>query len=71
MNGRFISSRSLSGRWRLRRSQVTDWPVTEGAPGGGRFSPLTEITRENVAPSRGRVDAIGTATSAREASRCR
>ena len=28
---------------------VADWPVTEGAPGGGRFSPLTEITRENVA----------------------
>ncbi len=29
-------------------TQVADWPVTEGAPGGGRFSPLTEITRENV-----------------------
>jgi quinoprotein glucose dehydrogenase len=29
-------------------AQVADWPVTEGAPGGGRFSPLTEITRENV-----------------------
>jgi quinoprotein glucose dehydrogenase len=29
-------------------SIVVDWPVTEGAPGGGRFSPLTEITRENV-----------------------
>jgi quinoprotein glucose dehydrogenase len=28
--------------------QVVDWPVTEGAPGGGRFSPLTDITRENV-----------------------
>src|SRR5262245_58943795 len=29
--------------------QVADWPVTEGAPGGGRYSPLTEITRENAA----------------------
>jgi len=27
---------------------VADWPVTEGAPGGGRFSPLTDITPENV-----------------------
>jgi quinoprotein glucose dehydrogenase len=27
---------------------VADWPFTEGAPGGGRFSPLTDITRENV-----------------------
>ena len=29
-------------------AQVADWPVTEGAPGGGRFTPLTQITRENV-----------------------
>jgi len=28
--------------------RLADWPVTEGAPGGGRFSPLTEITPENV-----------------------
>ncbi len=27
---------------------VADWPVTEGAPGGGRFSPLTDITPANV-----------------------
>ncbi len=27
---------------------TADWPVTEGAPGGGRFSPLTDITRDNV-----------------------
>ena len=26
-----------------------EWTHTEGAPGGGRFSPLTEITRDNVA----------------------
>jgi quinoprotein glucose dehydrogenase len=29
-------------------SQVADWPVTEGAPGGGRFSPLRDIDAENV-----------------------
>ena len=28
--------------------QVADWPFTEGTAGGGRFSPLREITRENV-----------------------
>jgi quinoprotein glucose dehydrogenase len=28
--------------------QVADWPVTEGAPGGGRYSPLADITPENV-----------------------
>ena len=33
-------------------AQVAEWPVTEGAPGGGRFSPLTDITRENVAQLR-------------------
>jgi quinoprotein glucose dehydrogenase len=29
-------------------ARVSDWPVTEGSAGGGRFSPLTDITRENV-----------------------
>jgi quinoprotein glucose dehydrogenase len=29
-------------------AQVAEWPVTEGAPGGGRFSPLGDITRANV-----------------------
>jgi len=29
-------------------AEVSDWPVTEGAPGGGRHSPLTDVTRENV-----------------------
>jgi quinoprotein glucose dehydrogenase len=29
-------------------AQVADWPVTEGAPGGGRHSPLADVTRENV-----------------------
>ncbi len=28
---------------------VAGWPTTEGAPGGGRFTPLTDITKENVA----------------------
>jgi quinoprotein glucose dehydrogenase len=31
---------------------VADWPVTEGSPGGGRFSPLAEIARQNVAQLR-------------------
>ena len=26
----------------------SQWPVTEGAPGGGRFTPLTQIDRSNV-----------------------
>jgi quinoprotein glucose dehydrogenase len=30
----------------------TDWPVTEGAPGGGRYSPLADITPANVASLR-------------------
>jgi quinoprotein glucose dehydrogenase len=30
-------------------AQVADWPFTEGAPGGGRYSPLQDINRENVA----------------------
>jgi quinoprotein glucose dehydrogenase len=29
-------------------AQVADWPVTEGGPGGGRFSPLADVTRDNV-----------------------
>jgi quinoprotein glucose dehydrogenase len=31
-----------------RAARIADWPVTEGAPGGGRFSPLQDITPENV-----------------------
>jgi len=27
---------------------IADWPYTEGAPGGGRYSPLADITRDNV-----------------------
>jgi quinoprotein glucose dehydrogenase len=27
---------------------TAEWPVTEGAPGGGRYTPLDDITRENV-----------------------
>jgi quinoprotein glucose dehydrogenase len=29
--------------------QAVDWPVTEGAPGGGRYSPLADVDRTNVA----------------------
>src|SRR2546422_568238 len=32
--------------------KAADWPVTEGAPGGGRYSPLADITPENVASLR-------------------
>ena len=34
------------------RVKTAEWTHTEGAPGGGRFSPLTDITRENVASLR-------------------
>jgi quinoprotein glucose dehydrogenase len=30
-------------------ANTADWPYTEGWPGGGRFSPLTDIHRGNVA----------------------
>jgi glucose dehydrogenase len=33
----------------LGHADPVEWTHTEGAPGGGRFSPLTEITRDNVA----------------------
>ncbi len=33
-------------------AETAQWAYTEGAPGGGRFSPLTDITRENVAQLR-------------------
>jgi len=32
--------------------ETAEWTHTEGAAGGGRFSPLTDITRENVAQLR-------------------
>ena len=32
-----------------RPSAGVGWPSTEGAPGGGRYSPLAEINRDNVA----------------------
>jgi glucose dehydrogenase len=28
--------------------QTAGWPVTEGAPGGGRYSPLADINTSNV-----------------------
>jgi len=30
------------------QTQTAGWPVTEGAPGGGRYSPLTDINTTNV-----------------------
>jgi quinoprotein glucose dehydrogenase len=33
---------------RAGAADVVGWPVTEGAPGGGRWSPLADITRDNV-----------------------
>ena len=42
----------LFSPWRfaqaVRADSITDWPTTEGAPGGGRYSPLAEIHRGNV-----------------------
>jgi quinoprotein glucose dehydrogenase len=28
--------------------ETAGWPITEGSPGGGRYSPLTDIDRQNV-----------------------
>jgi quinoprotein glucose dehydrogenase len=39
---------SLAGAASSAEPLTADWPFTEGAPGGGRYSPLTEINRENV-----------------------
>jgi quinoprotein glucose dehydrogenase len=32
----------------LHAGELADWPATEGAPGGGRYSPLADITAANV-----------------------
>jgi quinoprotein glucose dehydrogenase len=32
----------------VAQAQTAGWPVTEGAPGGGRYSPLTDINTDNV-----------------------
>jgi quinoprotein glucose dehydrogenase len=37
---------------RAHAGEVAGWPVTEGAPGGGRFTPLADVTVENVATLR-------------------
>jgi quinoprotein glucose dehydrogenase len=39
---------ALGAPFRLDAADVAGWPVTEGAPGGGRYSPLADITPENV-----------------------
>ncbi len=43
-----LMSHALLARPVAAEPPTADWPVTEGAAGGGRFSPLTDITRENV-----------------------
>lgn len=43
-----LMSQAFLPRLAASAPPTADWPVTEGAPGGGRFSPLTDITRENV-----------------------
>lgn len=32
----------------VAQEPVAGWPLTEGQPGGGRYSPLTDINRDNV-----------------------
>jgi quinoprotein glucose dehydrogenase len=39
---------ALAAGARAEEARVADWPVTEGAPGGGRHSPLADIDRGNV-----------------------
>ena len=38
-----------SPRDALAEPKTAEWPATEGAPGGGRYSPLTDIGPANVA----------------------
>jgi hypothetical protein len=39
---------ALGAPFPLDAADVAGWPVTEGAPGGGRYSPLADVTPENV-----------------------
>jgi len=43
---------ALGAPFPLHAGDVAGWPVTEGAPGGGRWSPLTDIDASNVATLR-------------------
>ena len=53
VRGSDLPSPRAAGRTPPRADpRVADWPVTEGAAGGGRYSPLADITRENVSKLR-------------------
>jgi quinoprotein glucose dehydrogenase len=43
-----IAGLLLLGRPATAEREPSDWPYTEGAPGGGRYSPLADIHRGNV-----------------------
>ena len=43
-----VAALSLGAAAHAQAPATADWPTTEGAPGGGRYSPLTDITRANV-----------------------
>jgi quinoprotein glucose dehydrogenase len=45
---RFVLAVSLVPAIAAGQAQTAGWPVTEGAPGGGRYSPLADIDRSNV-----------------------
>lgn len=45
----FVSINAFSGKTMSKLPQFVGWPLTEGSAGGGRYSPLTDINRDNVA----------------------
>lgn len=45
---RFLFVSSLMPAIAAGQAQTAGWPVTEGAPGGGRYSPLADINTRNV-----------------------
>src|SRR5688572_33463331 len=45
---RFLLASSFMFVAAAARPQTAGWPVTEGAPGGGRYSPLADIHTGNV-----------------------
>ena len=49
---RLIAVALLLGGPRAAQAEVVDWPYTEGAAGGGRYSPLADINKSNVASLR-------------------
>jgi glucose dehydrogenase len=43
-----LAAVSVPAPLRASPGAVADWAYTEGAPGGGRYSPLDQIDRSNV-----------------------